>query len=750
MLGVTLSCTRGISVPVSPSISQGTNTFTSTITSTITNTQTATPSQTPSLTPTATGANTATNTPTGTPSNTMTPTNSYTPSPTGQATATNTPTNTPSGTPTLTATSTVTNTVTNTVTPTPNPNMIADFEESTTALQDVTTNGLGLTGYWYSVIDASGSTAVTALETSGASGCSAGNYVSIGGTTGPSGNIYAELQGDFINTVTPPTTPYNITANAPANTNAFIFCIKGTVPGNQVWFAVSDAATTASSDNAGFYVPVTSSWTSVTVCFNHMQSQGWALPGHMFDPTTAVSFSWKVTTPASPYNFQVDNFQFGQVGGAVCPSFTPTPTPNYALLDDFEGTGTAPSDSTTQIYTVQDQNGNWRDGAVFNYTDTINGSTATTAISAGNPGSAIEFSGTLATQGSYAGVGFNFTNSASGAPHNAGVSFYDGTVGGNYNGIRFDIKVNSIPATNCAAQPIAVDLVDMNGGGVTTDHKIVFPVTSGSWQSVTVYYNQFLSSYAYGSSSTPLDSTRLYQMQFQPQSNGTPGYAYDFSVDNIQFVNGAAPAAAATRGQTVVDDMTIGSNQIEFTTGTSVPGYWYDYEGTGSTNQCPAAGAFFLSTPGHTAQSIFGIPSFAVHFSGTNTDYGGLGFWFTNGNTYTNISAWTQLVFYAKSSTPLISWNITFNDSTTNSCYGSSVNTTSFAPGAAWGAVTLTYNPSNGSYQFGTATGTSGTNGCAGAPTFTNHQFDPTNAANIQWEPGSGTYDLWIDDLYLQ
>jgi len=113
LLGVTLSCTRGISVPVSPSFSQ----VTSTPTSTLPNTVTSTTTQTPTSTPTSTNASTATNTAT------LTPTATVTDSPTFTASAT--PTNTNVGgftntfTPTFTVTDTPTLTTTNTVTTTP-------------------------------------------------------------------------------------------------------------------------------------------------------------------------------------------------------------------------------------------------------------------------------------------------------------------------------------------------------------------------------------------------------------------------------------------------------------------------------------------------------------------------------------------------------------------------------------------------------------------------------------------------------
>lgn len=760
LLGVTLSCTRGISVPVSPTFSQGTSTFTSTITSSVTSTQTATPTQTPTSTSTATGANTATGTPT------FTNTPSFTPSATGQATFTSTPTGTPSGTPTLTATLTLTSTVTNTVTPTPNPDLIADFEEG--ALADVTTNGLGLTGYWYAVKDTAGSSAVTSLGSGGTSGCSAGSYASMSGTTAGSGNVFVQLQGDFINTVTPPTTPYNITANAPANTNAFVFCIKGSVPSNQVWFQVSDAATTQSSAAAGFYVPITSSWTSVTVCFNHMQSPSWAptsITGHIFDPTTAVSFAWKITDLSATYNIQVDNFQFAQVATASCPSLTPTPTPNPLLIDDFDQTGGSPNDSGN-IFQETDVQGKLRDGNWFDFTDA--GSTAVTnfASSPAEQGTyAAEFSGTMNLASSYAGFGFSFTNPSDGGA-NQGVSFYDATVGGLYTGIVFYAEVKSMSTTNCTGvQPVVVDLVDNSGA---PDHNLAVPVTA-AYQPYTIFYNQCLNNVG-----APLDPTHMYQVVFKPQNNGNGNYNYDFMVDNITFTSAAAPAAATPVPNNVIDNFSGGGNEIQFPYAVSTgktPGYWFDYsDPTDAPGLCPiyVSGApnepgFFLSSPG-SANVVPGVPSFAASlYMSAFTAYGGMGFAFNNGGSF-DISGggqWTHLVFSIKS-TRSDSYIVMMNDATTSpdGCYGPSVNfypynasyMSATAP-PAWTPVTISFISTAGDYNLGLPTIVSGTNGCnttinTGNP----YAYSYTTAQQIQWQAQAGSgaaFDMEVSNIYL-
>ena len=333
LLGITISCTRSISVPVTPNIPSGNN---NTPTATFANTATTTPTSSPTNTPTVTPSATPTNTNPG----------GFTSTFTFTATVTNTPTATLSFTSTYTYTYTYT--VTPTSTPTTNPNLIADFEEGGNGL--VTTNGLGLSGYVSGVSDPN-STAVTSLI-SGGTGCSSGSYFSVTGTTGVTSvtnpAVYGELQGNFLTGSPAPT--YNI----PAAYNAFVFCIQGHAPGNQVFFGVTDAATTASSDAAGQYIPISASWQSVTVCFDHMQSQGYTVTtvGHMFDQTTAVGFQWGTTTQSSTYTIQIDNFQFATVPVGNCPAFTSTPTPNPKIIDVFPA-------NSNQIDVTNGRNGYW-------------------------------------------------------------------------------------------------------------------------------------------------------------------------------------------------------------------------------------------------------------------------------------------------------------------------------------------------------------------------------------------------------
>ena len=314
-----------------------------------------TPTPTATNSPTTTSANTPTNSPTPSPTDTPTnsPTDTITDTP-GSPTMTpsDTPTPTISNTATSSHTVTVTSTPTNTpsVTPTPpNPYIIADFEEGGAA--DVTGTSANLSGVWYSVADTNGSSISPGSPfTLGGPGNGSPNAAIITGTTGTTADpvnipIFASLQGDFL----APQASYSISSNVPSATG-FIFYIKGNAATTQVWFGVSDSTTSSTNDTAGVTVTVTTSWQPVTVFFNRMRSQGWGSPGHMFDPSTALSFSWKLTTQNTAYDLEVDDFQF--TNAPAPPPFTSTPTPDPLLIDTME-------DNDNQISVQNGRDGFW-------------------------------------------------------------------------------------------------------------------------------------------------------------------------------------------------------------------------------------------------------------------------------------------------------------------------------------------------------------------------------------------------------
>ena len=548
-LGFVVSCTRTIAIPVSPSF----------------------PTNTPIVVGTPT--NSPTTTPTNTPTNTVTPTITNTPNgPTN--TPTNSPTVTPSNTPSNTATPSPTNTITST--PTANPNAIADFEAG--LMKDNSTNGLS--GVWYAVLDTTGSTTGVTAILAGGTGCSSGNYVSMGGNTAATGNIFAQLQGDFLS----PAAQYNINTTAPGGTNAFVFCIKGSAPGNQVWFSVADAATSFTSADAGVNVPISAAWTSVTVCFNHMQSPNWApasLTGHVFDPTTAIHFSWKVTAASSPYEIDIDNFQFAQVVGAVCPTLTPTATVNPMMIDDFE-TNTANLDPGP----FATFNGSWfttTDGSVAISPVTNAGSW--TDSSPGQTGGAGDYAAHVTIAGapvSFANFGFNFINPPT-TTSTVDLSAYTGVIfyvkaDAAYPNIGNYLKVSFPDADTALAAGICSMCSDFHSANVCL---------TTSWTPVTIFFSQ-LSQAGWGVPQVAFKPASIFGMQFEfPVGQNAGGMGV--WVDDVQLTTAPAPAP-------------LGANAIS--------NFDFNNGGTGlnpNLTNYPPAGAKGFATYVQTTSTVFGV-----------------------------------------------------------------------------------------------------------------------------------------------
>jgi len=432
------------------------------------------------------------------------------------------------------------------------------------------------------------------------------------------------------------------------------------------------------------------------------------------------------------------------------PTNTPTnsPTPIFALIDDFEGTGAGGGDSITGIYNVTDQNSTLRNGALFTYveTPTANSSIVLASSSTAEQGSAsLETSGFVSdsSQSNFAGWGFNFVTAAGVA------AAYDATVSNAYIGISFYVNAKSMAVSNCeGVQAISAILTD-NANAVS----VAFPVVVGAWTPVTIFYNQLVTP-----SGTLLNPKKLLQAQFQILSNGYSGANNNFDIlwDNFQLVPAGAPGAPAVAATplpaTVLTNFTNGSNEVQYTPASGLNGYFFNYMGAAAgDNECSLPGYVFDSAPGHVTQVIPGIPSFAAHYSGTISDYAGLGWTWAKANAQTDISTYKQLVFYAKSS-DLASMSMFWVDTETNAgCYGASVNSVSIPLTTSWAAVTVTFNDTSdpGQYDLGTVSVASGTNGCTSG-SYTNIPFDPTEAIQAQFEPASGAFDLWFDDMYFQ
>ncbi|HEY5037491.1 MAG TPA: hypothetical protein VIJ93_00305, partial [bacterium] len=294
-------------------------------------------------------------------------------------------------------------------------------------------------------------------------------------------------------------------------------------------------------------------------------------------PTATATNSPTVTLTNTPLNTATKtptSTQTGTPTKTATNSPTSTPAPNYVLIDDFEGTGGAPSDGS-QVYVIKDQNNNWRDGYWFSY-DSATNIVINTAAPGRIGGSSVEATGILPTNSAFAGFGFSFTNSANpGCLNNCGVTYYDGTVGG-YTGITFWAKMGSMPTSICSnAYAVKVDLVD----STLADRIIVLPFTT-TWTQFTVYYNQFAG----------LTPTALYQLKWEPTDPMTAGQMnYDILIDDVQFVS-TVNAAPTPIPAALVDNFEDGDNQSIAANGFT--NYWYTYNDATATGvNCPKDGA---------------------------------------------------------------------------------------------------------------------------------------------------------------
>jgi len=622
--------------------------------------------------------------------------------------------------------------------------MIADFSSGFN--QDNSGTSANLNGVWYGV-GSSGNPTLNVLTTGGCNGSA--NYADITGTSGTTPPVYSTLQGDFIDGGSPsgPLT-YNISTGAPAGTNAFVFCIKGSSSTGTVWFSCSDANTNG-GDTAGVYIPITASWVPQTVCFNHMQSQGWGCLGCMFDPTQAISFSWKVTASGQPFDISISNFQFAQVAPASCPAFTATPTPNPLLIDNFE-------DGDNQVSVVAGRNGYWAT-YVDAYGSSVVPSAAGTFAPDTSPGDgstyAAHISGTMAPPSNsyasvYAGLSGNFVNPqgpyniTTNVPGATGIAFkikatYTNTCANEMPAVRFSVADNTTSSSS-----------DTNGVAVTVP-------TMGTWTPVTVFFNQMMTTGSNVPQTHQLDLTTAIAMKWQFQGEGL---GYDIWVDDIQFVTTAPPTATVppTWSANAIDNMEDGDNQLLLNGPRN--GYWYTVIDTAGGTICPPAaatglpGAPFIMQPGGNAGS-----NYCARISGTtgaacgppsysNCPYAELGFNFLNSggtavviNSATvyeyDISALglTGVQFYAKAATAGLGVGFGISDNTTD-------------PSSDVNSYGDTYTASWALYQEPFAISHLVTAGWGVPQT---HALDLTTIIAATWKIGTGTtpYDFSVDDV---
>jgi|SRR5579871_47891 len=458
-------------------------------------------------------------------------------------------------------------------------------------------------------------------------------------------------------------------------------------------------------------------------------------------------------------------------------TITATPTPNYHLLDDFKGTGG--SDSVSQIYSIQDENGHWRDG-FWSATNDVGVTTILSGVGTVDP-TAIEQSVTFNPTGTsgFDQLFFTFTNPS--GTLNAGVSYYDATVGGRYTGISFWAKVRTMPTTICTSSvPFWIDFVD---NGPVTDHQTALPFTT-TWQLFTVYFNQAGWDSAEDGSSTALNPVSILAVKFEPQNLGTNNFNIDFLVDDVQLVTTSPPPAPTAPGTTLLSDLKDGSNHVVFYNtspfyagaASGRTGYWFVFEDTFGigTSECPngavSGTAFFPDAPGYD-----GNQDFAAHISGTvgsacgppyNTcAFAGFGFNFLKPESAYDASAWATtdfahgIQFYAKWGPASNAAGVflkfpevgTSTPAEGGNCTASGVNsmgqTLQCDDHYCYELTTAQISTSWQLVQIPMTTPIL-------APLGWGHisvPWDPTSLLGVQWEfdntfPGA-TYDLWIDDV---
>ncbi len=432
----------------------------------------------------------------------------------------------------------------------------------------------------------------------------------------------------------------------------------------------------------------------------------------------------------------------------------------------------------SQIYVTKDENGHWRDGYWF-ATNDVGVTTILSGVGTVDA-TAIEQSVTFNPSGTsgFDQLGFTFTNPT--GTLNAGVTFYDATVGHHYTGISFWGKVKTMPSTICgAAVPFWVDFVD---NGSVTDHQVAVPFTT-AWQQFTVYYNQAGWDLLEDGSSTALNPVSIQSVKFAPQNLGTNNFNIDFLVDDVQLVTTTSPAAPTAPGSTLLSDFQDGENHVAFYntapfyagSPSGRTGYWYIFADNFSvgTVECPngavSGTAFFPDSPGYD-----GTQDFAAHISGTvgaacgapytTCPFAGLGVNFLKPEGPYNASAWATtdfshgVQFYAKwgPSSNVAGVFVKFPEVATataaegGSCVGPSVNSmglTLQCDDHYCYELTTQITTSWQLIQIPMTTPIVAPQGWGNMTV----PWDPTSLLGVQWEFDNtfplANYDLWVDDV---
>jgi hypothetical protein len=244
---------------------------------------------------------------------------------------------------------------------------------------------------------------------------------------------------------------------------------------------------------------------------------------------------------------------------------------------------------------------------------------------------AAQISGTLADVSSaYAGMDFGFLSS-----------------GGAYNipssitGVVFEAKVTFTGA--CVPPPVFFFISDATTNPVSDPNHVNVPI-GATWQAVTVYFNQMMTSGRAVSQTHVLDTTTAMTLGWQFNTSNQ-NIGYDLWVDNVQFITATPPAAAVppSWNAALIDNFEQGDNQVILQGGRN--GYWYVSADANSTI-CPLVGGNFEPTSGGDPVS----PLYCDRIFGTvaSGGYAQLGMNFTSPSAAYNAASYTGFTFYAK------------------------------------------------------------------------------------------------------
>jgi Leucine-rich repeat (LRR) protein len=609
-----------------------------------------------------------------------------------------------------TATSTLTPgspTPTPTTTSTPAPNLIDDFESGTNLL----TLNQGRNGYFYT--NANGSSTIVPLPFTVTSPGDVSNYAAaVFGTTDATAGDSAYLGANFLSTGA----GYAISNSY----TGIVFDIEGTVPGSTLWFEVGDTTTNTSSsgyDEDGAMVPVTSSWTPVTVFFTQMDTRGFGIQmgTHPLDVAQAVGFSWLVTAPSANYNFEVDNVQFTTATG---PTPTPTPTPNPLLIANMEN-------DTNQLPPNGGRSGYW--GSYSDGSSTLVPAVGST-FAMSSPGYqsnyAAQISGVLADiSGAYVGMSSNFVST-----------------GGAYNipssitGVVFEAKAAFTGA--CASPLVEFFISDATTNPSSDTNHVNVPV-GPNWQAVTVFFNQMMTSGRSGGVTQThlLDTTTAMAMSWQINTSNQ-NIGYDLWVDNVQFITATPPTAAVppSWSSALIDNFEQGDTQMILQGGRN--GYWYVNADANST-VCPLPGGNYVPSPAGDSVS----PLYAAQLFGTvaTGGFAQLGTNFTSPQAAYNAGSYTGFTFYAKAGSGSTT-TLTFGADDEYTIPSADICGVSYSCYLNKGTVeTLTNNWVQYTVPFTSMVDAADT---------AQPVLDPTQLYDMNFSMNSpGAFDLWVDDV---